>query len=676
MSYFPHFLNWLPATIAAAIAIPALLILYFLKLRRREMAVPSTFLWKKSIQDLQVNSPFQKLRRNLLLLLQLLLLILLLLSLARPVTNYRPGAGQRTVILIDRSASMSARDFDNGKTTRLDEAKRRARELIDSMGRHASAMVIAFDDSAQTVQQWTTDTVALRHAVDSIRGTDRRTRLKLAFQLAEASTNANVEQHIADSEPADIRLFSDGRTLDDPTDLSVHGHLVFERIGTDNAQNVAIVALNAKRNYERPTQVQIFARLANYGADPVSVPVQLSVDGEVVNIGGSQTRDTYLLPDRWSTDQREAYEKQSGKRAVDSVEFELDLLSAAVIKLEQLRKEGDVLSSDDVAQVVVPPPKTLSVLLVTDGNYFLEKAINSLGIQKPTVMRPAAYEAKAQTEFDVIIFDRYKPQHLSDAGNFIYFLDGARAALPANLKVKVAQENGMPVLLSDQGVLDWKRDHPILSQLAMSKLYIAEAAKLQVPPDAEVLLDGLKGPLMVLQRQGKMTNLIVAFDVLQSNWPLKVSFPIFLHNALQYLAIGSDMNVRKSFSPGATPLIPRTALQKLGDDVKKIRLKGPEGTIDVPIPESGDFVLPQLNYVGLYSTEPAVPGYEQLAVNLLDESESNLLPADKAPGDATAPVEEVKETRARLELWWWIAACLVLPLLYVEWWVYTQRVHL
>src|ERR1700733_6813626 len=99
MSYFPHFLNWLPATIAGAIAIPALLILYFLKLRRREMAVPSTFLWKKSIQDLQVNSPFQKLRRNLLLLLQLLLLILLLLSLARPVTNYRLGAGQRTGIL-------------------------------------------------------------------------------------------------------------------------------------------------------------------------------------------------------------------------------------------------------------------------------------------------------------------------------------------------------------------------------------------------------------------------------------------------------------------------------------------------------------------------------------------------------------------------------------------------
>ncbi len=676
MAYVPHFLNWIPALIAGAIAIPALLVLYFLKLRRREMAVPSTLLWRKAIQDLQVNAPFQKLRRNLLLLLQLLLLILLLLALARPVTHYRPGAGKRTVILIDRSASMSARDIDNGKMSRLEEAKRRAKELIDSMPRHATAMVIAFDDAAQTVQQWTADTSALRRAVDTIQPTDRRTRLKLAFQLAEASTNFNPEQlRPSEKDMPDVRLFSDGRVLDDTNDLSLRGRLIFERIGSDTAPNVGIVALSAKRNYERPTQVQVFARLANFGPEAVETPVQLSVDGEVVTIGGSQTRNTYLLPERWSRDQREAYEKANGKRAIDSVEFELDLLTAAVIKLEQMHKTGDVLAADDAAQVVVPPPKSLSVLLVTEGNYFLEKAINSLGLEKPAVMPPSVYEQKTRTDFDVILFDRYKPDRLPEAGNFVYFLDGPRAALPADLKVKVAQENGKPVLLEDQGVLDWKRDHPILYQLAMTKLYVAECAKLQTPPEAEILMDGLKGPLMVLQRQGKTTSLILPFDVLQTNWPLKVSFPIFLHNALQFLAIGSDMDVRKSFAPGATPLIPRTALQKLGD-LKAIRLKAPGESVNVNIPDTGDFALPPLNYVGLYSTEPAVPGYEQMSVNLLDETESNLLPVDKAPGDINAPVEQVKDTRARLELWWWIAACCVLPLLLIEWWVYTRRVHL
>src|ERR671927_198019 len=98
MSWFPKFLNVWPAVAAAALAIPALLILYFLKLRRREVPISSTFLWKKAIQDLQVNSPFQRLRRNLLLLLQLLLLILLCLALMRPVANFKRGAGKLTVI--------------------------------------------------------------------------------------------------------------------------------------------------------------------------------------------------------------------------------------------------------------------------------------------------------------------------------------------------------------------------------------------------------------------------------------------------------------------------------------------------------------------------------------------------------------------------------------------------
>src|SRR5437016_10993163 len=127
MSWLPTFLNPWTAALAGAIVIPSLLVLYFLKLRRREMAVSSTLLWKKAVQDLQVNAPFQRLRRNLLLFLQLLLLLALLLALSRPVSNYTPGAGKLSVILIDRSASMSAADQPGG-TTRLDEAKRQAKE--------------------------------------------------------------------------------------------------------------------------------------------------------------------------------------------------------------------------------------------------------------------------------------------------------------------------------------------------------------------------------------------------------------------------------------------------------------------------------------------------------------------------------------------------------------------
>src|SRR5829696_5927912 len=53
------------------VALPILLLLlYFLKLKRQPLAVPSTYLWRKTIDDMQVNSLFQWLRRNVLLLLQ------------------------------------------------------------------------------------------------------------------------------------------------------------------------------------------------------------------------------------------------------------------------------------------------------------------------------------------------------------------------------------------------------------------------------------------------------------------------------------------------------------------------------------------------------------------------------------------------------------------------------
>src|SRR5262245_17434713 len=73
--------------------VPLLLILlYFLKLKRKSLAVPSTFLWKKSIEDLRVNSLFQWLRNNVLLLLQLLAVLAMIYAILAPRFHW---AGQR-----------------------------------------------------------------------------------------------------------------------------------------------------------------------------------------------------------------------------------------------------------------------------------------------------------------------------------------------------------------------------------------------------------------------------------------------------------------------------------------------------------------------------------------------------------------------------------------------------
>jgi hypothetical protein len=662
MSWLPTFLNAWTAAAAAAVVVPSLLVLYFLKLRRREMAVSSTLLWKKAIQDLQVNAPFQKLRRNLLLFLQLLLLLLLCLAFSRPVTNYTPGAGKSTVILIDRSASMSASDPDLKGKTRLDEAKRRAKELVDTMGRNSSAMVIAFDQSAETVQPFSSDAPLLKRVIDSIQQTDRRSRLKLAYQLAEAQINPEQLRPNEATLP-DVWVYSDGRVTDS-AELSIRANLHYDKIGSKDTANVGIVAMNAKRNYERATEVQVFARLANYGPAPVNADVQLVVDGKVRSIAG-----TSLPPERWTDAEREKAEPR------ESVEFTVDMPDAGIIRVEQMHKEGDALTADDSATVVVPPPKPLQVLLVSDGNsYFLEQALITQGYKNPP-MTSAAYEKEKPTKYHVIIFDLYKPKFLPPGGNFIYFgTTPPTGKIQGDPPVYVEQAQGKQKIV---GVIDWKRDHPILRDISTFRyIGFADPIKLTVPSDVEILMDGANGPLMSLHREGFSTHLTCAFSTLHSNWPLgHQSFPVFIYNALRYLAIGSDMDVRPSFDPGDTPRIPRANLQSAVGDKKEITLNGPMGSRRLGIPAAGDFALPPLDRVGLYSIDPPIENYEHIAVNLLDPNESNVLPVEQPPGNIGTSVAHASG-KSRLELWWWIVVCAALPLLIIEWWVYTRRVHL
>src|SRR6516165_821059 len=100
----------------------AIIALYFLKLRRRPVRVPSTILWRRSLEDLHVNSLFQRLRRNLLLFLQLLAVALAMLALAGPRMKGSTDQGQRFVLLIDCSASMLATDAEPSRLAKAKEA--------------------------------------------------------------------------------------------------------------------------------------------------------------------------------------------------------------------------------------------------------------------------------------------------------------------------------------------------------------------------------------------------------------------------------------------------------------------------------------------------------------------------------------------------------------------------
>ena len=72
-------LNWSTA-LWFLLLIPAVIILYFLRLRRNEVMISSSLLWSRALEDRRANAPFQKLRNSLLMFLQLIAIALMVMA--------------------------------------------------------------------------------------------------------------------------------------------------------------------------------------------------------------------------------------------------------------------------------------------------------------------------------------------------------------------------------------------------------------------------------------------------------------------------------------------------------------------------------------------------------------------------------------------------------------------
>lgn len=463
-----NFLSPTLAIIVGAIAIPTLLILYFLKLRRKTVEISTTLLWKKAVQDLQANAPFQKLRRNILLFLQLLALLALIAAVAQPLRQERRATGQRHVILIDRSASMSSMDGDGKLPTadapgvsRLDEAKRQALALVESLPEGSQfvatsaadqAMVIAFDTSAEPLVPFTSNKRELRQAIESIQPVYTNSALRLAVSTALANlpkrvlaeTGQTIEG-LQGGEPITLHLYSDGRLPDAASAKpGVENAFQFHAVGSESASNAAIVQLQAERDYLEPSKVSVFVGLQSTYATERTVDIELQIDGQVARIQSVTLPPMTTGPqeagvadivarnkvrelatevvgnanDASSTTQ--TLQSQTQERAgVTGTVFKLDDADGMLVTVALRspatgqRMSDDVLASDDRASLIVPPARRLSVAVVGRKNLFLGDVLAGLPLAKVEYLSSAdydkAYAAGQAGQWDVVILDGALP---------------------------------------------------------------------------------------------------------------------------------------------------------------------------------------------------------------------------------------------------------------------------
>jgi len=704
------------ALIAAAIAVPALIILYFLKLKRRQVEVSSTLLWKKAIQDLQANAPFQRLRNNILLILQLIALIAALLALAQPELRRGPASGQRHVIVIDRSASMKATDGDpdakDTARTRFDQAKARALELVETLREPGlldasgdEAMLVVFDTTAQRVLNFTANKQELKGAINALTPTDATTRFAPAFATARAFAQPVAVEGRGIVTPgggAAIHLFSDGR-LPDLADLAptADDRLIYYPVGNPKSWNVGIVGLRAERGLDDPNSLSIFISLQNSDTRPRTVDVQLAADGRVVAV-----REVSVPAARVETEPQAVNSQRLPGLA--GVVFTLDRPGGGVLTL-QLRHPNaqddpagrDVLATDDFGYLVVPPARRLAVALVTSGNLFLRKALEAQTLAKLDVYTPEQAatlftDGRPTQPYDVYVLDSWLPNVPSSEPNI-----GPTTApnsspsaasgpgLPAArvLAFNVAPPGRIGVIDKGPGeptvVLKWERDHPSLRGLNLDALAVAPSRRIELPDrgSARVLAEGISGPLIVECSDPSRRALVVTFDLLNSgNWMLDLSFFLYVSQGLRAVAdAGSDAGSLQAAPGGDVELIlPPTATDArvaLPDGSRTPLLVAPDGrAVFGPAVSAGVYTFSWLGPQG--ASDVLVEGRTRraISVNLADSFESDLATAPPEAISASllgaSSGQDVLATRA---LWPWLVM-LAIAVLLLEWYVYNRKV--
>jgi len=608
---------------------------------------------------LQVNAPFQRLRRNLLLLLQLLALAAVVVALAGPVLAWKRGPGQRYVLLIDRSASMNATDT---KPSRLDAAKEQAKVLVESMrGGSAislrdvsdNAMVIAFDRHAKVMCNFTSDRRQLAAAIDAIEPGDGQSRLGEAVTVARAfAQSPGAEGNIRSAEvPAQLVLFSDGRIQDPDTVVVASDEIVFHRLG-ESKDNVGITAMSARRSYEQPEQVEVFASVANYGVEPVTRDVQLAIDSNVCAVR------SVTVPACQAAAGDVPF--QPGQTAVN---FSLTRGEAGVLEVRQLGT--DALPRDDAAWCILAPPKRLSVLLVTKGNPALESALQACPLARLDPCSPAGFDAldpavfAVRQRYDVVVLDNHVPARLPPCRYLVF------GPPPKGIDVNSPRE------LENQVIVDWRAQHPVLQYVNLTNLFAVKSRRLDLPRDAEVLAEFNESPALALLRRHGNTYLLASFDVLQSNWPFEPSFILFCYNALSFLGAqaGSggphDLAVGEPISIENVPA--QTVLTLTRPDLSKEELKpDPSGTVR----------FPGTHRVGVYTVQAPDQPRRLYAVNLLDAEESRIEPQDQIKfSSVTVTAEDRMLQRANVPLWP-VLVLAALVLVCLEWLAYNLRVRI
>ncbi|MFH0901717.1 MAG: VWA domain-containing protein [Pseudomonadota bacterium] len=605
---------------------------YVLKLHRRRFEVPFAKLWQRVLGERESSTLWRRLRRFLSLLLQLAILFLLLCAALDPKLGTTGATRRHVAIVVDASASMQTREHGTDRragprredryhaggggggnvdgdsagagagagaghlaaATRLEQAKGKARELIERLGEGDAAIVFQMDSQATALSRLETDRPRLVEAIDRIEASDTRANLRRSLAAAADA--------LRDRERPLIVVIGDGAyLLSELGEVDLAGLEVrFIPVGK-TGRNVGLTAFSVRRYQKNRLSYEALVEVANFGDSPEETKLSL-VAVELVD-----TKSFVLAA---GESRREIYSNLGGSSGW-ALEARVELGAGA-----------DPFPLDDRAFATIPERPERRVLLVSESNLYLEGALLADSSVSVDRLGPAEYENTGSElpNYDVVVLDGCAPTRPLPAPAAVFFG-------PPQEKSPFAVRRSLerPVITS----ID--EDHPITRWVSLADINI-DRSLVFVPAAGDVIVaQSIHDPLIVAGRRNGKRLVAFGFDLASTDLVLRVAFPVLLLNTFEWFA-GQGNELATAYQTGRLWTIP-VDLAEESPGASGILSDGGSALVEIDGPR-GRFLAPAANgrvrfygrHTGFYQINTRRGAATRIAANLSDPVESRIEP--------------------------------------------------
>ncbi len=626
MSFAGYSLGALLGVFGAVAA--ATVVLYILKLRRRQLPVVFVPIWQRVLGDHEASRLFSRLKRWLSLLLQLFLLLLLALALGDPRFGGALGEARHVVVLVDTSASMQATDVPG---SRLGAAREAVSRLLGGLGSNDRMLIAQMDHSVTPLSTMSDDTGELARALERISPSDTHLEFGAAIEFAKDSLRGR-------SQP-EIIVVSDGAI---PARMTEHAPsldgvpLRFVPVGLAG-ENVALTAFSVRRYPLDRSRYEVMLEVFNTNEASVDVDLALLGDGQIVQTGrlslGPRERRAQFYPNLAGADR--------------TLEAELTVPAGQ-----------DHLARDNHGYALMPERRRTRVLVVSAGNTYLEAALLLDEYLEVTPIAPGA--PLPDGRFDVTLLDGVaapRAPNTGDLGGLLYLNPPAEGG-PVRHRATI----------TDFGFDRWDEKSAILRWTAPENIQVATGHALIPEPGDRVVGASELGPILVAGRREGQSFIALGFDPRDSDLVLRIAWPLFVLNSINHF-VEEDTGYISSYRTGEVWQLPAPGAGDHGF------IRQPDGVRQPVAIKAGRAVYAGTR-AGFY--ELSVDGSDQpplaFAANLSDLDESQIAP-NKELRLGGLKLEEPSgfAARARQQIWAYLVLGVVL-LSMVEWFTYHRRV--